>query len=758
MDKIGPISKEATISTFHAFALKLIKQFIEYTSLSAFFKIIDVEERNRYLATVANELKLPRYILKIFKENIHAYKEGYMSIPIEFQELHIKLQQKLDSMRMIEIDDLIPIATKLMKEHQNVISYLQNKYHYVLVDEYQDINQQQYEFILPLINFATQFTAVGDDDQCIYEWRGSRPELMRELSENTDVTNIFLTHNYRSQKNIIEFSNRIISHNKIRIEKNMIPTISPLSIPEFRAFKTRKEEAQYISGKITHIIKNTSTQFSEIAILVRNDNQIATIISELNHNKIPFINHNSKIMLTKWFLDYMRELSMDFPDYSKLINFPKNIIDKFLFEELCNTNSLDSTKPIEAIKFIYERNIEFHDSIIFRSRYETIIYLLILKAKGTILEVIDSLYENLLNSGDHLNENEIIYFNIAMSVARDYINLNESPTLSGYCDYFELIIEEMTHNAEDGIQLMTIHKAKGLEFDCVFIPGIDVETFPNPYFVTNNSYMEAERRLLYVGITRTKEHLFMSSGNEFAFDSKLFDGFVTEIKQSLVDKNAYREIVKTEISEKFAEKIVETMDDKVFTDVAKKTIDTSNFKEITKNVILKWVLVDYPMLSREIQSICENTENILSDISRKLEPSRPILLNNRSFLYGVLKLIIDGVLNKKSAKVTEYLKFNTTGQGIELMKLYESFIKSGKVNKSYAPNDLSNLVEYKNYLDALHHQFEPTKRKDTGKIIESFRKMENYEKISLLLSPIKFLFHTTISSQAIETIESTLKK
>lgn len=760
LDRIGPKSREVTISTFHAFALKLLKQFHDYTELGKFFKVIDEEDRNRFLATIANELKISKASLREYKEKLTKFNEGLIEIPPDFNELHSKKKLKLEEMYMVEMSELIPRANKLINENADVLKFLQEYYKYVLIDEYQDINFQQHSFIEPLIKNALQFVAVGDDDQCIYEWRGSKPEIMRSLASQMDVRKISLSQNYRSQINVTEIANLIIVNNINRIDKKMISEISGSPLPLFMEYKDRNEEARDIAYKIQSILNSTSTQYKEIAVLLRNVDQSPNLILELSKLKIPFINHNSNLKKSKLLLNYLREISIEDPEWSKLINFPKNF-DKFVIEDKVKEYQLTHLTPNQVVHEIYKLNLEFQDSTIFRSRYETIASLLsikeeLLNQKKKILFAINFLYESLINSGDYLAESDNELFEIAMSIARDYSNLNETQSLSEFCDYLELVMEEITNSSEDGVQIMTVHKSKGLEFDTVFIPGIDAQNFPNSIHIRNKSDLESERRLLYVGITRSKNKLFLSSGRVGSDDSIIFDGFVTEIKAAfkvLLNQakpvNHDNQIKTIDYNKK--------IDAKYFPVETRKLIFESNFSDLLNATLSKWTIEGFPLLSREVQILCDNVEVVIADILRHLEPSRAQLLSSRSLIYGTIKLILDQVLSKNSIKVSDYLKSESVYQKFELIELHQSLMDSGFVNKNFSLINLSNLNDYKNYLDSLHHKDEMSKRKNSKAIIEKFSASESDVKLSLVLSPVIFLDSVMNNKLELKLIESSLR-
>lgn len=751
-DGIGVLAKQITVSTFHSFALRLMKSFIELLPISPHFKIIGPEERNRSLATIGNELKINSYIIGDLKQNIDGYKRG-SSIKPEHKVLYDKLIEKLTAMDLVEINDLIPIAIKLMEEHEIVKKYVQSQFKYLLIDEFQDTNQQQLDLITPIIDSALQFVAVGDDDQCIFEWRGSEPEIMVNLSNATDVRKIFLSQNYRSQGNIINLSNNIIKNNVNRVEKAMIPTIDATFRPAFQRFINEEDEATFIANKIYELYTNTSINLNEIAILVRKETQSNAIIRKLVAKNLPYVNHNISIKKSRWILNYLKELSKDTPELHILINNPDVIINKFTYEDLCLEHKLDQSEFNKNMAYFYDNNVELDNNLTFRNRYKSIEDLMKLKDSNNVAMVITTMYENIMNSGDTLTTDDQSFLNIAYSIAREYSNLNETQTLEGFNDYLELSIDEMTKNSDSGINIMTIHKAKGLEFDCVFIPGVHNGNFPDLRFINTKEELEPERRLLYVAITRAKDYLFLSSSTITNSHRVFIDGFISEIVNGITGKVETKELVSVPKKEEISNKIISKNKERYFEKSELKLIKKSDLHPIIKNVLKHWVIDDNFFLSREIQIICENTEKIISDISRNLEPPRALLSSNRTFIYSVLKSVLDEVFNERATKITSYLPSNS----LELIQVHKAMLKTKKVTNAFAPTHLTDLKDYKNYLDALHHQFEKDRYRSTQRNLDAFNNQDKSFKISIVLSPL-YLLNSITNSNIMRNVENILKK
>jgi len=759
-EKLDRIAKSCTIGTFHSFALKIIRRHIEFSGLSTQFKIISDNDRNRFVATLARDLGINRYDYREFIDVIPLVKSGKVKIPNKFLNLDSALKKKLKDVNAIELDDLIYIAKNIIQKNPEILDKLRQTYKYVLIDEFQDINEEQYQLILPIVEKCIQFIAVGDDDQCIYEWRGSKPDILLNFSNKTDVKTIKLPENYRSGKSIIQIANGMIGYNKKRILKNMVATKLDDSELEFQLFDNQSSEGKHIVDKIKKITQETPIPYSNIAVLVRNDIQIAPIVDALVSSKIPFINHNLSLVGFRWILNYLRELSQTSIDVSKIINLPKVIMNNMLFNDICEKNGISILNPNQSIRTMVENKITFENSALFQSRYKTFIRLSDMKGKVTILELIYELVISLTNSGENFSPEEKVFFETLFNIARDFLNLEENQNLEQFCDFLELRMDEIYSNLEEGVQILTIHKAKGLEFDVVFIPGISIGNFPNDFFIKTNEDLEAERRLMFVAITRSKSELYMSSYGDKTPSNLNFRSFKTELMELLKEYNL-KEKMDSQFKKIYNKKSNLEINSFVenFNSILSTNDELSNYNLnlIVELITQNWSTLNHPYLSREIIKICNGTKRIISDISKKIEISRYDLLSNRGFIYGFLKLILDVLSEKKSNKITLYLTNNSALSIFDSIKIHNQLLTNKKVSKDYGQKDFIYLSKYKNYLDALHHQFEPKYSDQNQKIINEFSKLESIEKIRMVISPLIFLSKIKLSKIDLDILEINYK-
>jgi superfamily I DNA/RNA helicase len=737
IDDVGTLAKGVMASTFHSFALRLIKKHISLTGLPENFQIADENTKARNLYTVGNELHMEKKAVTVYRDLLKQQEKEGFAMPSCYDELQKRLNDKLRGLGLIEISDIIPIAKKLLDEYPEILKIEQERYRYILIDEYQDINEQQYNFVYPFIESATQFVAVGDDDQCIYEWRGSRPELMKKSFESSDFKTIYLKNNFRSQANIITLANKIIAHNEKRIPKEMVPVLSPTLIPEYHAFTNESDEASFIADKILFLHNSTSLNYENIAILPRNScDGDAHLIEALHNRNIPFIDYNIFGDNHNWIYSFLLEIAKDSPEKKRLINLPTQIIDNETFKEIIEKNGIVSKNRNEDLEKISKLEVNDFWFPVFKSRLEIIEKIQALKETLSPAKLINQLYDSFVTADDAIGQDETKAYEEIFELASQYEATSSEPLLSDFLDFYEETREEKTQSQKQGVQIMTIHKAKGLEFSCVFIPSVGVGNFPNDFYIKSKGDMEPERRLLYVGMTRAKEFLCLTNGNNEKCVSSLGDGFVSEIKAALRDKSAYK-YGKTVFSQaQIKEQVIEPIVKVAIDEPSKKILEESNVDPMVAAVVERFTSQNRPYLTREIKDLSRNVTEMISDASRDMTFSSVSIGACRSFIYGPLKIILDNILGTKAFKVTDYLKTN----GMKRLENYQKLMTTNKISPDYLESNFSSLCDFTDFLSCSHHGAEKSQWKKTRYVIESFNSKEKSQKIICLLSPIKILY------------------
>ena len=505
---IGKTISELTVKTFHSLGLKILKDFTK-----ANFLIYDEDDQAKMLKISLKELGIPNSELEINKasERITNAKV-YLYSPEEFRktsydktskliaDLYKRYQLKLEKANAYDFDDLIMAPVKLFEKSEKPLKTYQDKYEFILIDEYQDTNYAQYKLINLICKKHKNIFVVGDPDQSIYTWRGADIRNILEFEKDYPDAKVFkLEQNYRSTKRILDSASSIIKNNKFRKEKTLLTNgISGEKIDVYEA-KNEKEEAGFIASKISNL-NSQGFLFKDIAVLYRTHAQ-----SRILEEKIREIGVLYKIIGGIKF--YQRKEVKDILAYLKLII---NINDEVSIKRL---------KSIKKFMKFYDEIKEFASKSTIKETIENI-----LEKTGYIENLTKKMEPNLQERIENIRE--------LISTSEEFNDLKE------FIEYVTLFInDKITYNSNSRVTLMTAHNAKGLEFPVVFITGLEEGIFPHFSSFKDDYELEEERRLCYVGITRAKIKVFIS----YAISRKLLgrtsistpSRFISEIPEIL---------------------------------------------------------------------------------------------------------------------------------------------------------------------------------------------------------------------------------
>ncbi len=511
--------------TFHSYFFRIIKDYYKYNlnSILADFEKIEiikqiinknnifVDNYEDFMQDIISEISLVK------NEMIHpSYFESKCAKNDDFYTIYREYENIKRENKKIDFDDMLTNCYTLIKNDENIRNFWKNKYKYILIDEFQDINRIQYECIKMLIGDENNIFIVGDDDQSIYGFRGSRPDFLLSFSKDFPlVKNVILNVNYRSTNQIINLCNNIISDNKNRYEKHIIGTDKSFKTPILLRSYDTYEEAKKIVEKIQHLKKDYSLE--EIAIIYRTNLQARVIVEKLmDYNidyqlkdKIPSIYDH---FIAKDIIAYLNIAinKNDNKSFIRIANKPKRFLNKDII-----LNAVDICKNEQsAIEYLYCKtslkswqleninNLLFHiGQIKTKKVYDAIKY--IFNNIG---------YEDYLKEyADFKNINIkglIEVFNELLESSKEYNSLQE------YLDYISSLKTEMIKKSKEqqiqkGVVLTTMHSAKGLEFDVVFVISCVDGIIPHERSKSNED-IEEERRLFYVALTRARKLLYIS--------------------------------------------------------------------------------------------------------------------------------------------------------------------------------------------------------------------------------------------------------
>ena len=535
---LGDTAKDMWIGTFHSVCVRILRSCIDLLGYSRDFVIYDTADTKTVMKECLRELDIDeksfpvRNVLSIISnakndlmdaatfENV--YKSDYrMSI---IAKIYYRYQTKLRKNNAVDFDDIILNTVKILSENPDVLSKYQDKFQYILVDEYQDTNNSQYLLINLLAQANRNLCVVGDDDQSIYKFRGANiGNILNFEDDYSDVQKITLDQNYRSTQNILDAANSVISNNKGRMGKSLWTSNGDGNKVFVYTGTNEYDEARYIARQIKKHFDEQGS-FSDCAILYRTNAQSRVIEEMLMRESVPY-----KVLSGLRFYDrkeikdiiaYLRVVYNPNDDVSlaRIINEPKRKIGNATLEKARNIAREKETSLYDVISHADDYP-EFKTAIKKLLSFSEIIQSLI-KLKDTV--TIEDLTGRILNDTGYMPElvmedtteskTRIENLGEFISVITEFEKNEETGnTLGEFLENISLVsdIDGYDEN-EDSAVLMTIHSAKGLEFPIVFLSGLEEGLFPGMRSMESDDDIEEERRLCYVAITRAKEQLYIT--------------------------------------------------------------------------------------------------------------------------------------------------------------------------------------------------------------------------------------------------------
>jgi len=547
------------IGTFHSISAKILRRHPEKVGLKNNFVIIDTEDQVKLIKNICESEKInlddrnPKYFLNC----IDRYKNEYLTSQEAIEQAQNKedkiiakiysiYEKELIRLNCCDFGNLILHCLNIFRNDKNILKHYQNQFKYILVDEYQDINFVQQQWLKYLYNLNKNICCVGDDDQSIYSWRGA--EIKNILSfektfENSEI--IRLEQNYRSTKRILNCASYLINYNKNRYGKKLwSDNISGEKI-KIRGFLETKEEAIYISNTIEEL-KKKKISLNEIAILMRIAAHTRSFEERFLNIGLPYrIVGGIKFYERKEIKDvvaYLR-ITSNFNDdlaLERIINLPKRGIGKTTLKNIHLISRENQISMLEACKVYLEstekNNVKFGINEFISKIYKwnnLIEKISHIELCELILD--DSGYKNLLINESKQKDNIDNYDRL--DNINEFLNsLKEFENLHGFLEHISLVSENENNNENNKINLITMHSAKGLEFDYVFLIGWEEGVFPSKRSIEEKGSLglEEERRLAYVGLTRAKKNVLISfvNQNRYAYASHDYNrpsSFINEL-------------------------------------------------------------------------------------------------------------------------------------------------------------------------------------------------------------------------------------
>ncbi len=527
-----------TVSTFHAFGVKVLRQDIEKLGYRENFSIYDETDRVALIKECGRELKYSPDALDIYKigqliSNIKTGRKTWETANDMYRPLYECYQEGLKLYNAVDFDDLIVLPIKLFRENPDVLARYRERFKYIMVDEFQDTSHQQYELMHLLAD--KNVAVVGDDDQSIYSWRGADYQNIVNFEHDFDVTEIRLEQNYRSTGTILDAANGVISHNTNRKDKKLWSGNGAGKPIEIFMPENETDEADFIAESILGIAAEEKRKFDDFGILIRANTQSRFIEEALLQNNIPYTMSGGTSFFErkeiKDVISYLRVISNHDDDINllRIINTPRRGIGRSAIQVINDAAELNGCTLWNAIDYlIHAEASEASDTL--KQDLEEFVNLIeshrqkLLSGRG-LANKVRQLVED-INYRDYLiteypKSEKAVRFklnNIEMFVGMierwENNPENMNANLYAYLNRVTLMSsDDMDDEAVSGkVNLMTIHASKGLEFPVVFIAGVEEGLIPHARSVEENGGdVEEERRLFYVAITRARDKLFMTA-------------------------------------------------------------------------------------------------------------------------------------------------------------------------------------------------------------------------------------------------------
>ena len=563
---VGDVATDIWMGTFHSICVRILRRFIDRIGFDNSFIIFDTSDQKTLVKNCLKDLGIDDKLFNdrsVLSEISNAKNE--MLTPESYaarangdfrkekiSTVYELYQKRLKENNAIDFDDIINYTIEILQDNEDIREYYCDKFKYILVDEYQDTNKAQFMLVKILASKYKNITVVGDNDQGIYSFRGADISNILNFEKDFPGTKIIkLEQNYRCTGNILKAANAVIKNNEVKYKKELWTQNEEGNLPKVYQADNDYDEASYIVEQIEHLRREEYYKYKDFAVLYRMNTQSRAIEDILRRENIPYkIIGGLKFYERKEIKDLIAYLRLiqnhnDNLSLRRIINEPKRGIGKTSLDKI----ELISNDTGESMYEIIKRADEFGLNRVFLNSREFVNTIEELSAKKDELPISELIKQVLKKSGytkalQNENtieaENRIENLDEFLTVA---IEFEEEEVENGLREFLEGItlssdIDEL-EESDDYVTLMTLHSAKGLEFPVVFLVGMEEGIFPGYKSISEPRELEEERRLCYVGITRAKEHLYLTcSKQRTIFGSTSYNQtsrFLKEIPEELLD-------------------------------------------------------------------------------------------------------------------------------------------------------------------------------------------------------------------------------
>ena len=554
------------VMTFHAMCVRILRNHGEVLGFKNGFSIYDESDKKALLKRIVKDLKIDEKIYPVSylgsvissckeaEEDPDDYIENNsMNFKAEtVAKVYARYMEDLQQNNAMDFDDLLWNVVKLFEASSEVLSYYQQRFKYIMVDEYQDTNYLQYKLIHALAEKSHNLCVVGDDDQCIYQWRGADIRNILDFEKDFPETKVVkLEQNYRSDANILDLANSVIANNRNRKAKELWTDRNEGSKITYRRLEDEQREAWYVGGEIQRLHDEEGIPFNDMAILYRKNAQSRPFEEKFSFRGIPYrVLGGTRFYDRKEIKDVMSYMHLvenpsDDVAMARIINEPKrglgpkslggivsyakayklSIFEALKEQEVLGSLSRKSRAAVEDLVTMLDELGAEQDNMELSDIYDNLIrrsgYLTALEAENTVEA--DARIENILElrsviaefeekaAGSVLTDEEDEFREERDRLREDGFDVKEPTLLQSFLERIALLSDiDNRDESEDAVVMMTLHSSKGLEFPVVFMPGMENGLFPGSASMDDPSKMEEERRLCYVGITRAMRKLYLT--------------------------------------------------------------------------------------------------------------------------------------------------------------------------------------------------------------------------------------------------------
>ena len=541
---VGAEASKMWVGTFHSISARILRMYSKSIGLEPNFLILDEYDRKKLITQIIHDLeidekrfpaKICQFVISSLKEKCIDPNDGEQIATFKYRELDIEklyqtYQSRLRGMNAVDFDDLIFEVVRLFKREPKILSDLQNRFHFITVDEYQDTNELQHIWLRLLAGSNANVCCVGDEDQSIYGWRGARVDYILHFEDDFPGANIVrLEQNYRSTQAILDAAMSVITNNKQRYNKTLGSNIPSVEKPKLVLVENDRDENNNMVKNIMNLQQNKNVSYKNIAILVRATHQMRGIEDCFIKNSVPYKiiggikfydrkEIKDMIAYVRWCYSLTDEISLE-----RIINLPKRGIGEKTFADAMVYIKQNNQKLFDGLEYLASFGNGLLSKVAIAGLQNFVAFTkrthkMFEDKQISLAEIVENIY---FNSGYSLMLQDEMQNDAETASKIDNIkefisSIQQFSTIDEFLEHISLVSASDDDNSNDAVNIMTMHASKGLEFDYVFLPAWEEGMFPSQKSLDENGNqgVEEERRLAYVALTRARKNFYVYSAKQ----------------------------------------------------------------------------------------------------------------------------------------------------------------------------------------------------------------------------------------------------